>query len=208
MNQIKTGQFIAACRKEQGLTQAQLAEKIGVSDRAVSKWENGKALPDASNMLDVCEVLGISVNELLTGERVEQDDYKAKAEAQLLQLKELEENKNCQLIRLKNVIFWTCYAANFVLLFISCYIENDRPLKIFLAVFSCVFITLMSFIRLITERMGKIPYECEKCGHQHIPTTLNLVFNPTILSPTANTYYMKCPHCGERTLHIRILSKD
>jgi predicted RNA-binding Zn-ribbon protein involved in translation (DUF1610 family) len=138
----------------------------------------------------------------------EKDDYKAKAEEQLLQLKELEENKNCQLIRLKNVIFWTCYAANFVLLFISCYIENDRPLKIFLAVFSCVFITLMSFIRLITERMGKIPYECEKCGHQHIPSTLNLVFNPTILSPTANTYYMKCPHCGERTLHIRILSKD
>lgn len=67
MDQIQIGKFIAACRKEKGMTQAQLAEKMGVSDRAVSKWETGKNMPDSSIMLELCSELGITVNDLLNG---------------------------------------------------------------------------------------------------------------------------------------------
>lgn len=71
MNQVKIGKFIAECRKKNNLTQMQLAEKLNITDRAISKWENGKAMPDSSIMLDLCAELKISVNELLRGEVLE-----------------------------------------------------------------------------------------------------------------------------------------
>ena len=71
MDQIKIGKFIAECRKKQNLTQAQLAEKLDITDRAISKWETGKAMPDSDIMLDLCDILGIKVNELLCGEMIE-----------------------------------------------------------------------------------------------------------------------------------------
>ena len=74
MDQMKIGAFISSCRKEKGLTQAKLAEQIGISDRAVSKWENGKSLPDASIMMELCDILGITVNDLLKGERVNMEE--------------------------------------------------------------------------------------------------------------------------------------
>ena len=83
MDLIKIGKFIAECRKEKGLTQTDLAEKFGISNRAVSKWETGKSLPDASIMIDLCNLLGITVNELLSGERICMEDYKEKAEEKL-----------------------------------------------------------------------------------------------------------------------------
>ncbi len=76
MDQGKIGRFIATCRKENGLTQVALAEKLGITDRAVSKWENGKSLPDPSIMLELCELLGINVNELLTGKRLNMENDK------------------------------------------------------------------------------------------------------------------------------------
>lgn len=88
MDQEKIGKFITSCRKEVGLTQAALAERLNITDRAVSKWENGKSMPDASLMLDLCNLLGINVNELLSGERLDMDNYKSKAEENLLNLLE------------------------------------------------------------------------------------------------------------------------
>ena len=75
MDQIKIGKFIAQRRKMVNLTQAQLAEKLNITDRAVSKWERGIAMPDSSIMLSLCGILGITVNDLLSGELVEMDDY-------------------------------------------------------------------------------------------------------------------------------------
>ena len=70
MDQLKIGKFIAECRKEKKLTQMQLAEKIGITDKAISKWERCLAMPDTSIMLELCDILGISVNELLSGEKI------------------------------------------------------------------------------------------------------------------------------------------
>ena len=84
MNQVKIGKFIAECRKGKNLTQAQLAEKLNITDRAISKWETGKGMPDPSIMLDLCNELNISVNELLSGEMIEMKDYNKKTEELLI----------------------------------------------------------------------------------------------------------------------------
>ncbi len=94
MDQIKIGKFIAECRKKNNLTQMQLAEKLNITDRAISKWENGKGMPDSSIMMDLCNELGISVNELLSGERIEMKEYNKKAEENLFELNKSNEKKN------------------------------------------------------------------------------------------------------------------
>ena len=86
MDPKKIGRFIAACRKEQGFTQAALAERLGITDRAVSKWETGRSMPDASIMPALCGLLGINLNELFCGERLDMDEYKKMAEENLLRM--------------------------------------------------------------------------------------------------------------------------
>lgn len=108
MNQVKIGSFIAACRKEKGYTQAALAEKLGITDRAVSKWEHGKNLPDASIMLELCNELGISVNELLSGERLEMEQYQENAEQNLIAMKQVDENMEHKL-QTTGRLFMVCY---------------------------------------------------------------------------------------------------
>lgn len=88
MDQEKIGKFIADCRKEKGLTQLQLAEKLNITNRAVSKWETGKSCPDVSLMLELCNILGITVNELLSGGRILMEDYQKKAEENLVELQD------------------------------------------------------------------------------------------------------------------------
>ena len=94
MDQIKIGKFIAECRKKNNLTQMQLAEKLNITDRAISKWENGKGMPDSSIMIDLCNELKISVNELLSGEKIEMEEYNKKAEENLFELNKNNEKKN------------------------------------------------------------------------------------------------------------------
>lgn len=84
MNQEKIGKFIATCRKEKNLTQVELAEKLGVTDRSVSKWENGKCMPDLSLFKPLCEELGITINELLSGEKIKEEIYQEKFEENIV----------------------------------------------------------------------------------------------------------------------------
>lgn len=91
MNQKKIGKFIADCRKKQKLTQEQLAEKLGITYKAVSKWETGRGLPDAAIMMDLCDILKITVNDLLSGEQVVKELYVAKANENLVELQKQKE---------------------------------------------------------------------------------------------------------------------
>lgn len=100
MNQEKIGKFIAFMRKEQNLTQKQLAELLGITDKTVSKWETGRSMPDNALLLEICSVLKISVNELLSGERLSQENYDGHAEANMLHLMEEHEKQ-------KNMNKWT-----------------------------------------------------------------------------------------------------
>lgn len=76
MSQETIGKFIATCRKEKNLTQVQVADALGITNRAVSKWETGKSVPDVSIMIELCEMLGISVNELLCGRHLDSEEEK------------------------------------------------------------------------------------------------------------------------------------
>ena len=94
MNQEKIGKFIAKCRKDKNLTQSELADKLNISNKAISKWETGRGMPDASIMLELCTYLGITVNELLSGEKLEEGEYKEKANENIINIaKESEKNK-------------------------------------------------------------------------------------------------------------------
>lgn len=84
MDQIKIGKFISSLRKEKGYTQEQLAEKLNVSNKSISRWENGNTMPDLSLIPKLCEILGISINELLSGERIESDEYQKKLEENII----------------------------------------------------------------------------------------------------------------------------
>lgn len=106
MDLEKIGGFISSCRKKKGFTQAQLAEHLGITDRAVSKWETGKSLPDPSIMLELCSLLGIDVNELLTGETMEPERYKESAENNLICF--LRNRKNLFIIRLIGELLTVC----------------------------------------------------------------------------------------------------
>ena len=86
MDGIKIGKFIATCRKDKNITQEQLGERLGVTNKSVSKWENGKCLPDASLYEPLCMVLGISINELFAGQRIKEEDYKRIADKNLMQM--------------------------------------------------------------------------------------------------------------------------
>ena len=86
MNQEKIGKFIAKLRKEKNMTQQELAKKLGITDRAISKWENGRGLPDYSLLQDLCDTLSISINELFSGEKISKEDYKTKAEENMSKL--------------------------------------------------------------------------------------------------------------------------
>lgn len=101
MNQKEIGKFISSCRKDKGLTQMQLAEMLNITNRAVSKWETGKSCPDVSIMLELCDILGITVNELLSGERIVMEDYQKKAEENLIELQAKKEKAQKSLFRLE-----------------------------------------------------------------------------------------------------------
>lgn len=127
MDQVKIGKFIANLRKEQNLTQCLLAEKIGVTDRAVSKWENGRGLPDVSYMKKLCEILEISVDELLSGERIPEEkriNAKEKNIIDLLLQRELEMKKRHFLEKL-------CAATIFVAIVLCCFVGTKSVSMIF-----------------------------------------------------------------------------
>ena len=126
MDQIKIGKFIADIRKEKGMTQNELAQKLGVTDRAISKWENGRGMPDISIIQSLCEELSVSINELLSGERITDDDIKAKAEENILNsLKATFKN-----IRYKNIfMFIVVILVCLSLLLCCCYITDINRMR-------------------------------------------------------------------------------
>ncbi len=118
MEQVMIGKFISACRKEKGLMQMQLAEKLNITNRAVSKWETGKSMPDVSLMLDLCNILDLTVNELLSGERIIMEDYQKRAEENLLELqakKEKAQGEYNSILKILIVTFSSFFVLNMVL---------------------------------------------------------------------------------------------
>ena len=123
MDQVKIGKFIAECRKKNNLTQMQLAEKLNITDRAVSKWENGKAMPDSSIMLDLCRELKISVNELLSGEVIDMEKYNENVEKNLLEMVRQKEEADKRLLNAEIVLGIIAFIFFFGILAIASLID-------------------------------------------------------------------------------------
>ena len=203
MDQIKTGKFIASCRKEQGMTQAVLAEKLGISDRAVSKWETGKSMPDSGIMLELCELLNINVNELLSGERIMAETYDKKAEENLLAMRRKMEEQNRMMLRMEYWIVFPSMIAGLIMVFVASFVQMPTWLRIALIAFSLVLIFTVAFIAVDIEQKAGF-YECQNCHHRYVPT-----YWQTNLAPhKGRTRYMKCPECGQRTWQRKVLSKE
>lgn len=145
MDQIKIGKFIAECRKKNNLTQMQLAEKLNITDRAISKWENGKGMPDSSIMLDLCNELKISVNELLCGELIEMNNYNEVAEKTLLEMAQKEEMQNKKLMMYENVIGFSSAISFLILIFVTSFLVENNIAKIVLFILAFILLIIGVF---------------------------------------------------------------
>jgi transcriptional regulator with XRE-family HTH domain/DNA-directed RNA polymerase subunit RPC12/RpoP len=202
MDLVKIGKFIADCRKNNNLTQMQLAEKLNITDRAVSKWECGKALPDAAIMLDLCEILGINVNELLIGEKLDMKDYEKQTELNLVELVKQKEESDRRLLNMEIVLGVVISVLYLAINFIACFVEMATWLR-FTLIFGGlgVFFIALLFLVRIEQKAGY--YECKCCGHKYVPT-----YKQTLFSMHINrTRYLKCPKCGKKSWSKKIISK-
>ena len=203
MDQIKIGKFIATCRKEQGMTQAVLADKLGISDRAVSKWETGKSMPDAGIMLNLCMLLKINVNELLSGEKIMMDSYSKYAEENLVAMRKEIEDKNRQMLRAE---YWIC-APTMILCLVICilvaYVDMPGLVRTLALIFAIIMMVLSAFVAVGIEQKAGY-YECQSCHHRYVPTYWQVNLAPHI----GRTRHMKCPKCGNKTWQTKVLTKD
>ena len=203
MDQIKIGRFIASCRKEQGMTQAALAEKLGISDRAVSKWETGRSMPDSGIMLELCDLLKINVNELLSGERIMAEFYDKQAEETLLAMRQELEQKNKQMLQMEYMFGIPATVTIFVMIFVVSFVEMPTWLRLVLLAFAWAVIFAIAFIAVGIEQKAGY-YACQKCGHRYVPT-----YWQTNLAPhSLRTRYMTCPKCGKKSWQKKVLTKE
>ena len=200
MDQEKIGTFIAACRKEAGYTQAVLGEKLGVTDRAVSKWETGKSLPDPSLMLPLCGLLGITVNELLTGKRIAMEDYRQKAEENLLALKRQEIRNSRKLLNLELFIGTITTVSCLIMVFAACFATQIWGWRIGLLGAALVLMAAGIAVAVKLEREAGY-YECPHCRARYVPTLKAVVFAPH----RGRSRKMKCPYCGNKGYHKKVL---
>jgi len=203
MDQVKIGKFIAACRKQEGLTQMQLAEKLNITDRAVSKWETGKAMPDTSIMLELCGVLKINVTDLLCGEVVTMENNNKQLENNLLELAKQKEQADKRLLSLEIVVGVLCIAILLGLTMIASFIQTEEWVRVVLILIGLVpFLILLPFLIKIEQTAGY--YECAKCKHKYVPEYKNVLWSMHM----GRTRYMKCPHCNQKSWQKKVVSKD
>jgi transcriptional regulator with XRE-family HTH domain/DNA-directed RNA polymerase subunit RPC12/RpoP len=203
MDQVKIGKFIALRRKQVGLTQMQLAEKLLITDRAVSKWERGLSMPDSSIMLDLCKILKITVNELLSGEVIVMEKYEEKLEQNLLEMVKEKERADRRLLTLEWVIGALALIVLFVPILIVEMISMDTWLKVLLIAGGIIVFLIAMFFALRIEQVAGY-YKCAKCNHTYVPK-YNSVF---MAMHMGRTRYMKCPKCGKRSWQKKVVKKE
>ena len=202
MDQIKIGQFIKTCRKEENLTQREVAEKLNISEKTVSKWETGNGLPEVSLMLPLCELLKISVNELLSGERLDEKRYFEKAEQNIISLMDEKAQAKKKLIIAVLVAVIT-FAAGLTIILLADFLEMQPWLQITLTAIGSVIILCGIGIACVLDRDAGV-YECKHCGERFVPTMKAYIFAPHM--PTSRK--LKCPKCGKKSYCKKRLSKS
>ena len=203
MDQIKIGRFIAECRKEKNLTQLQLAEKLNITDRAVSKWENGKTMRDSAIMLDLCGVLGISVNDLLNGEKLSVENYNKKTEEKLLEVVSQKERSD-KLLQVARIFVYILIL--FVYIGLVFVMEQIPYSDIGMVLFTVFYYGLLALFIIFDLKIFQFAgyWKCKECGH---------TYNPTLKQSFLAFYFfskarMRCPNCNKRRWHKKVYHKD
>ena len=206
MDQIKIGKFIAARRKQANLTQLQLADQLGITDRAISKWETGKALPDSSIMLQLCDVLGITVNDLLSGEVVTMDQYNKELENKLLAALKEKEESDRHLLRLEVVVGVFSTLILLVPTIVGALLPEGsvEDWVRLVIVFSGFIPGLVGFYFALRIEQTAGYYQCQKCGHRYVPTAKAVFLAPHM----SRTRKMRCPQCKEKSWQKKVLTKE
>lgn len=203
MDQIKIGKFIAECRKKQDLTQMELAEKLNITDRAISKWETGKAMPDSSIMLKLCDILKISVNELLCGERLNMENNDKKNEQILLDMAKEIERKNKTIWHSMWAIMIVSMIALFSALAIAAFVIPEGVWQLVTILGACIVFLIPCFYALKLE-VSVGAYKCKHCGSEIVPTYSEALW----AMHRGTTRYLKCPKCGKRSWCKKVLTKE
>lgn len=202
MDQIKIGKFIQERRKEKRLTQSELAEKLDVTDRAVSKWENGNCIPDASNIQELCKILNITINDLFSGCVVDMRDNEKKLEENILEMIKIKEKRDKELLILEIFIGVIVSIIMFLCIMIASFVQMEDWIRIVLIVFGIIpFAIGISYAIRIEQIAGY--YECSNCNYKYIPTYKSVLFSMHI----NRTRKMKCPNCNKKSWHKKVISK-
>ncbi|MCI5944700.1 MAG: helix-turn-helix transcriptional regulator [Eubacterium sp.] len=202
MDQIRIGKFIAVQRKQKGYTQKKLAELLGISDKTVSKWECGKGFPEVSLLLPLCKELEISVNELLAGEKVSEEDYQRKAEENMVNLvKETQESKKKIILSVMAAMLGV--AATIPLFIISEIIPMSSWLRILLMVLGIGAMTVGIIMACILDRDAGA-FECPSCHERFVPEMRAYIMGPHTITKRK----LKCPKCGKTRYCRHVLTKN
>lgn len=190
MDQIKIGKFIADERKRKGYTQKQLSEKLEISDKTISKWERGNGFPEVSLLLPLCNELEITVNELLSGERVSEEDYLKKAEENMVNLvrEALESKKK---IVLSAMVAGLTIIATVPLFILSGMFEMPVWTRVLLMGIGFVIMVIGIAIACVLDREAGA-FECPECKERFVPDMKSYVMGPHTITKRKLT----CPKCG------------
>lgn len=202
MDQIKIGRFIAACRKRANLTQLQLADRLGITDKAVSKWERGFTMPDTSIMLELCDILGISVNELLSGEKINMENSSQKNEQLLLDMAKELEKKNKTIWSSMWAIMIVSMTALIAGIFIAAFLIPEGVWQLVTILCVCVLFLIPCFYALKLE-VSVGAYKCQNCGYEIVPTYKEVM----MAMHRGFTRHLLCPKCNKRTWCKKVLKK-
>ncbi|MDO4996481.1 MAG: helix-turn-helix transcriptional regulator [Bacilli bacterium] len=203
MNQEKIGKFIARVRKEKNMTQQELANKLNITDRAISHWENGRSMPDAGIMLELCKLLDINVNELLSAKKIIKESYNEQAEENLLEMRREIESKNKKILTLNRIITFLGVVIYLLIVLSTILIEMPMVIRNTIMALALVILLLFGVYNLnIIRKTGY--YECQECKHQYIPTFYQMFFGMSGITKDG-IWLMKCPNCNKKCWHKKVL---
>lgn len=202
MDQIKIGKFIQEKRKENRLTQSELAEKLDVTDRAISKWENGNCIPDVSNIQELCKILNITINDLFSGCVVDMKDNEKKLEENLLEMTRIKEQRDKELLDLEIFIGAIVSIMMFLCIMIASFVEMDDWIKIVLIVAGIIPFAIGIGYAIRIEQIAGY-YECSNCHYKYIPTYKSVLFSMHV----NRIRKMKCPNCNKKSWQKKVVSK-
>ena len=203
MDQVKIGKFIRQKRKEKKITQNELSEKLNVTDRAISKWENGICMPDSGIISELCKILDITINDLFSGEVVDMKDNEKKLSENLLEMIRKKEECDKKLLFLEILMGSLCVLPLITSTIIVGLVEMEEWLSIVIILTSLLPLLIATpFALRIEQTVGY--YVCKHCNYKYIPTYKSVFWAQHL----GRTRKMKCPKCGKKSWHKKVVSGD